>query len=176
MCLASIDYIVALNCRTIMSFRIGIGVDFHRLAEGRELWLGGVRVPHEKWAVGHSDADVLLHAICDGMLGALSLGDIGTHFPDTSAEFKGIDSKILLRRSFGLIREAGYVVVNVDSMLCLEQPKIKPYVPAMQEAIAGILQLTVQDVSVKATTTEKLGFVGREEGLMAYATVLLQRL
>lgn len=158
-----------------MSFRIGSGVDFHQLAEGRELWLGGVLVPAEKGALGHSDADVLLHAICDALLGALALGDIGTHFPDTSSEFKGIDSKILLRRSMDLVSAAGYRVVNVDSTLCLEKPKIKPHVPEMQRTIAGILGVSIQDVSIKATTTEKMGFVGREEGLVAYATVLLER-
>jgi 2-C-methyl-D-erythritol 2,4-cyclodiphosphate synthase len=158
-----------------MSFRIGSGVDFHQLVSGRPLWLGGVLIPSEKGALGHSDADVLLHAVCDALLGAAALGDIGTHFPDTSADFKDIDSKILLERTIALVRKAGYRVVNVDSTLCLEKPKIKPYVPLMQETIAGILGLTVQDVSVKATTTEKMGFVGREEGLVAYATVLLER-
>jgi 2-C-methyl-D-erythritol 2,4-cyclodiphosphate synthase len=159
-----------------MSFRIGSGVDFHQLVIGRELWLGGVHIPAEKGALGHSDADVLLHAICDAMLGALALGDIGTHFPDTSTEFKGIDSKILLERSMALVRQEGYRVINIDSTLCLEKPKIKPYVPQMQETIARILGLTSKDVSIKATTTEKLGFVGREEGLVAYATVLLERI
>jgi 2-C-methyl-D-erythritol 2,4-cyclodiphosphate synthase len=158
-----------------MSFRIGSGVDFHQLATGRQLWLGGIHIPSEKGAVGHSDADVLLHAICDALLGAAALGDIGTHFPDTSDEFKGIDSKILLERSIVLVRAAGYQVVNVDSTLCLEKPKIKPYVGEMQQTIARILGLTAQDVSVKATTTEKMGFVGREEGLVAYATVLIER-
>jgi len=157
-----------------MSYRIGSGVDFHQLTEGRDLWIGGVQIPHHKGALGHSDADVLLHAICDAMLGALALGDIGTHFPDTSAEFKNIDSKILLRRTADLIHENGYEVVNVDSTLCLEAPKIKPYVPAMQNTIAEILKLGHRDVSIKATTTEKMGFVGREEGLVAYATVLLK--
>ncbi len=156
-------------------FRIGSGIDFHQLVEGRDLWIGGVKIPHIKGALGHSDADVLLHAICDALLGALALGDIGTHFPDTSLEFKNIDSKILLRRSFQLIKEKGYSIVNVDSTLCLEKPKIKPYVPIMQQTIADILNLTVNDVSIKATTTETMGFVGREEGLVAYATVLLQK-
>ena len=156
--------------------RIGQGVDFHQLVEGRDLWIGGIKIPHDKGAKGHSDADVLLHAICDAMLGALCLGDIGTHFPDTSSEFKNIDSKILLKRSYSLVREAGYIVVNVDSTICLEKPRIKPYVLQMQEAIASILQLTPNDVSVKATTTEKMGFVGREEGLVAYASVLLQKI
>lgn len=158
-----------------MSFRIGFGIDFHQLVEGRDLWLGGVKIPHVKGAKGHSDADVLLHAICDAMLGALALGDIGVHFPDTSSEFKDIDSKILLKRTYELIQSKGYVVVNVDSSLCLEAPKIKPHVPDMQKAIAEILELTLDDVSIKATTTEKMGFVGREEGLVAYATVLLQK-
>ena len=158
-----------------MSFRIGFGIDFHQLVEDRDLWLGGVKIPHLKGAKGHSDADVLLHAICDAMLGALALGDIGVHFPDTDQAYKNIDSKILLKRSYDLITDKGYKVVNVDSSLCLEAPKIKPYVVAMQQTIAGILGLTVDDVSVKATTTEKMGFVGREEGLVAYATVLLEK-
>lgn len=159
-----------------MSFRIGFGIDFHQLVEDRDLWLGGVKIPHIKGAKGHSDADVLLHAICDAMLGALALGDIGVHFPDTDQAYKNIDSKILLKRSFDLITDKGYKVVNVDSSLCLEAPKIKPYVVAMQQTIAGILGLTAGDVSVKATTTEKMGFVGREEGLVAYATVLLEKI
>lgn len=159
-----------------MSIRIGFGIDFHQLVEDRDLWIGGVKIPHHKGAKGHSDADVLLHAICDAMLGALALGDIGVHFPDTDQTFKNIDSKILLERSYQLITNKGYHVVNVDSSLCLEAPKIKPYVPAMQEAIAKILQLSISDVSIKATTTEKMGFVGREEGLVAYATVLLEKI
>lgn len=158
-----------------MSLRIGYGVDFHQLTTGRPLVLGGVEIPAEKGALGHSDADVLLHAICDALLGAAALGDIGTHFPDTSEEFRGIDSKILLKRSVDLVRAEGYLVVNVDSTLCLEKPKIKPYVPQMQETIAAILGIGIRDVSVKATTTEKMGFVGRQEGLVAYAAVLLQR-
>jgi 2-C-methyl-D-erythritol 2,4-cyclodiphosphate synthase len=156
-------------------YRIGSGVDFHQLVEGRAFWLGGIRLEHFKGAKGHSDADVLLHAICDALLGALGLGDIGVHFPDTSNEFKDIDSKILLRRSYALIQQEGYEVVNLDTTLCLELPKIKPYVGQMQEVIAQILQLTPKEVSIKATTTEKMGFVGREEGVMAYATVLLQK-
>jgi 2-C-methyl-D-erythritol 2,4-cyclodiphosphate synthase len=158
-----------------MSFRIGFGIDFHQLVEDRDLWIGGVKIPHHKGAKGHSDADVLLHAICDAMLGALSLGDIGVHFPDTDAAYKNIDSKILLQRTFELISARGYKVVNVDSSLCLEAPKIKPYVNSMQETIASIIQVDFTDVSVKATTTEKMGFVGREEGLVAYATVLLEK-
>ena len=156
-------------------FRIGSGVDFHQLVEGRELWLGGVLIPHSKGALGHSDADVLLHAICDALLGALSLGDIGTHFPDTSAEFKNIDSKILLQRTYGLVQKEGYKLVNADTTLCLEKPKIKPFVVEMQNVIASILQVSEKDVSIKATTTETMGFVGRQEGLVAYATVLLQK-
>ena len=158
-----------------MSFRIGFGIDFHQMVEERDLWIGGVKIPHHKGAKGHSDADVLLHAICDAMLGALSLGDIGVHFPDTDAAYKNIDSKILLQRTFELISAKGYRVVNLDSSLCLEAPKIKPYVNSMQETIANILKVDVSDVSVKATTTEKMGFVGREEGLVAYATVLLEK-
>ena len=158
-----------------MSYRIGSGVDFHKLSEGRDLWIGGVKIPHYKGAVGHSDADVLLHAICDALLGALCLGDIGVHFPDTDESFKNIDSKILLQRTTQLIIKEGYSVVNVDSTLCLQEPKIKLYVTQMQKIIAGILGVTEKDVSVKATTTEEMGFAGREEGLMAYASVLLKK-
>ena len=137
--------------------------------------IGGVHIPHSKGAVGHSDADVLLHAICDAMLGAACLGDIGVHFPDTSAEFKNIDSKILLKRSVDLIKKEGYSIVNIDSTLCLQVPKIKPYIEEMQKAIADVAGITIKDVSIKATTTEQLGFVGREEGLVAYAVVLLEK-
>lgn len=158
-----------------MSFRIGFGIDFHQFAEGRDLWLGGIKIPHTKGAIGHSDADVLLHAICDAMLGALALGDIGFHFPDTSSEFKDIDSKILLKKSYKLIKAKGYSIVNIDSTICLELPKIKPYVNNMQQTIAAIVHITEQDISIKATTSEKMGFIGREEGLVAYATVLLQK-
>jgi len=157
-------------------FRIGSGVDFHQLTEGRELWLGGILIPHTKGALGHSDADVLLHAICDALLGALCLGDIGAHFPDTSAEFKNIDSKILLQRTYTLIKNEGYTLVNADTTICLEAPKIKPFVNKMQQAIASILQVTEKDISIKATTAETMGFVGRQEGLVAYATVLLQKI
>lgn len=158
-----------------MSYRIGSGVDFHQLAEGRELWIGGIKIPHPKGSLGHSDADVLLHAICDAMLGALSLGDIGFHFPDTNNDFKNIDSKILLKRTVDLISDKGYVVVNIDSTLCLQAPKIAPFVSEMRNVIATILSIATEDVSIKATTTEKMGFVGREEGLVAYATVLLSK-
>jgi 2-C-methyl-D-erythritol 2,4-cyclodiphosphate synthase len=159
-----------------MSYRIGSGVDFHQLAEGRELSIGGIKIPHHKGAVGHSDADVLLHAICDALLGALCLGDIGIHFPDTDQTYKNIDSKILLHKTMELIRKEGYKLVNIDSTLCLQTPKIKPYVGAMQQAIAGITGITEKDISIKATTTEQMGFVGREEGLMAYASVLLEKI
>jgi len=158
-----------------MSYRIGSGVDFHKLVDGRELWLGGVLIPYHKGALGHSDADVILHALCDALLGALGFGDIGTHFPDTDPAFKNIDSKILVARTITMISNKGYSPVNVDCTLCLEAPKIKAYVPAMQTTIARLLSITENDVSVKATTTEQLGFVGRGEGLMAYATVLLQK-
>jgi 2-C-methyl-D-erythritol 2,4-cyclodiphosphate synthase len=156
-------------------YRIGSGVDFHKLVEGRDLWLGGVKIPHHKGALGHSDADVLLHAICDALLGALSLGDIGVHFPDTDAAYKNIDSKILLQRTIALIHKEGYAPVNIDTTLCLQSPKIKSFVPQMQKTIAGILGITDKDVSIKATTTEELGFVGREEGVVAYATVLVRK-
>lgn len=154
-------------------YRIGFGIDFHQLVEGRDLVIGGVTIPHHKGSLGHSDADVLLHAICDALLGALSLGDIGIHFPNTDPAYKNIDSKILLQKCYELIAARGYAVVNVDSSLCLEAPKIKKYSGQMRELIAGLLQITMDDVSVKATTTETMGFVGREEGLVAYATVLL---
>ena len=154
-------------------FRIGYGYDVHQLVEGRELWLGGVKIPHTKGALGHSDADVLLHAICDALLGAASLGDIGKHFPDTSNEFKNIDSKILLQRVVALLHSRGWIVGNVDSTLCLQKPKIMPFVEDMRVTIAALLQVEVDCVSIKATTKEKLGFVGREEGLEASAVALI---
>ena len=156
-----------------LPFRTGFGIDFHQLVAGRELWIGGIKLEHHKGALGHSDADVLLHAICDAMLGALSLGDIGIHFPDTDESYKNIDSKILLQKTIQLITEAHYVVGNIDSTICLELPKIKPYVPQMQRVIAEILSINETQVSIKATTSEKMGFVGRQEGIAAYATVLL---
>ncbi|HUM65521.1 MAG TPA: 2-C-methyl-D-erythritol 2,4-cyclodiphosphate synthase [Chitinophagaceae bacterium] len=159
-----------------MSYRIGIGVDFHQLKEGNDFWLGGVKIEHTKGAVGHSDADVLLHAICDAMLGALSLGDIGVHFPDTDMNFKNIDSKILLQRTIALIKKEGYAVVNIDTTLCLERPKISPYTEQMRSIIAQIAGITLRDISIKATTTEKMGFVGREEGVVAHAVVMLQKI
>ncbi|MEO6070063.1 MAG: 2-C-methyl-D-erythritol 2,4-cyclodiphosphate synthase [Chitinophagaceae bacterium] len=158
-----------------MAFRIGFGIDYHQLGEGRKLFIGGVDIPHSKGSIGHSDADVLLHAICDALLGAACLGDIGVHFPDTDQSYKNIDSKILLQKTMELINAEGYTVVNIDSTLCLEVPKIKPYVPQMQQTIAALVGLTEKDVSIKATTTESMGFVGRQEGLKAYATILLEK-
>jgi 2-C-methyl-D-erythritol 2,4-cyclodiphosphate synthase len=156
-------------------FRIGFGIDFHQLVDDRPFWLGGVLIPHHKGALGHSDADVLLHAICDALLGAACLGDIGVHFPDTDPAYKGADSKLLLARCYELIQAEGYAVGNIDATLCLQAPKIKDFVPSMQEAIASLVGLTKQDVSIKATTTERLGFVGREEGVVAYANAILYR-
>ena len=158
-----------------MNQRIGYGVDFHQLVKGRELWIGGVKITHSKGALGHSDADVLLHAICDALLGALALGDIGVHFPDSSEEFRNIQSIRLLERTMELVRNAGYSPVNIDSTVCLEEPKIKPYIPQMQNLIASVTSLTISDVSVKATTTEKMGFIGKGKGLMAHAVALLQK-
>ena len=157
-----------------MSYRIGFGVDYHQLVQGRDLWIGGVKIPHHKGSLGHSDGDVLLHAICDAMLGALSLGDIGIHFPNTASEYKNIDSKILLQKTFQLIKNERYKIVNVDSTVCLELPKIKPYTDEMKKLISSILEVSGKDISVKATTTETMGYVGREEGLQAYATILIQ--
>ncbi len=158
-----------------MSYRIGQGIDFHQLAEGRELWLGGVHIPHNKGCVAHSDGDVLLHAICDALLGAVSLGDIGLHFPDTDVTYKNADSKVLLKRCYALVREKGYWLVNIDSTLLLQAPKIRPYVEKMQHTIAHTLHISADDVSIKATTTEGLSFIGREEGVVATANVLLQK-
>ncbi|HEY2721906.1 MAG TPA: 2-C-methyl-D-erythritol 2,4-cyclodiphosphate synthase [Chitinophagaceae bacterium] len=158
-----------------MLYRIGSGIDFHQLVEGRELWIGGIKISHKKGALGHSDADVLIHAICDALLGAACLGDIGIHFPNTAEEFKNIQSRILLERTVELIKRESYRVVNIDSTVCAEEPKIKPYSGEMQKLIAGITGVTMNDVSIKATTTEKMGFIGREEGIAAYATVLLQK-
>ena len=155
--------------------RIGFGFDVHQLVEGKELWLGGVKVPHIKGALGHSDADVLLHAICDAILGALALGDIGKHFPDTDSSFKGIDSKILLQKVIELAEEKKYKVGNIDSTLCLEKPKVMKYSDEMCKVIARICNITSDDVSIKATTNETLGFIGREEGVAAYAVVLLEK-
>ena len=155
-------------------FRIGYGYDVHRLSEGRRLWIGGIIIESDKGEVAHSDGDVLLHALCDAMLGALALGDIGTHFPDTSDEFKDIDSKRLLARCAGMVRERGYRVSNMDAMLRLERPKIAPYIPAIRETIASILGCSADDVSIKATTCEGMGFVGRGEGIDASVAVMLR--
>lgn len=158
-----------------MIYRTGIGIDFHKLVEEKDLWIGGVKIPHHKGALGHSDADVLLHAICDAMLGAAALGDIGDHFPDTDPAYKGIDSKILLQKTIDVIKKAKYSIINIDATVCLQSPKIKPYVMQMRKIIAEISGIEETNVSVKATTTEQMGFAGREEGLMAYATVLLMK-
>ena len=155
--------------------RVGYGYDVHRLVEGRKLILGGVDIPYEKGLLGHSDADVLIHAICDALLGAANMRDIGYHFPDTGAEFKNIDSKILLRRTVEIIATKGYHVGNIDATICAERPKLKAHIPFMQECLAECMSIDADDVSIKATTTEKLGFTGREEGISAYATVLIEK-
>lgn len=160
-----------MNC----DFRIGNGYDVHRLAPGLKLTLGGVEIPHTKGCVAHSDGDVMIHALCDALLGALALGDIGRHFPDTSDEFKGIDSKILLRRTCDMVQQRGWKLVNADITLLLQAPKIAPYVPQMRACLASVMGVAEEAVSVKATTTERLGFTGREEGVEAYASVLVCR-
>lgn len=157
-----------------MNFRIGFGYDVHRLQEGLPFWLGGVNIDHHAGALGHSDADVLLHAICDALLGAAALGDIGEHFPDTDPAYKGISSSILLQKTIQLIRSKGYKIGNIDTTVCLQTPKIKPYIPEMRKQIAQILNVGEELVSVKATTEEKLGFTGRQEGISAYAVVLIK--
>lgn len=159
-----------------MDFRIGHGFDVHALAEGETLWLGGILIPHFKGTIAHSDGDVVIHAICDALLGALKLRDIGTHFPDTSLDFKNIDSKILLKKSYDLVKEKGYEIVNIDSTISAQQPKLKPFIPEMENVMAKVLGVNVDCVSVKATTTEKLGFEGREEGISVNAVVLLKKL
>ena len=155
-------------------YRIGFGYDVHALVPDRELWLGGIKIPHTLGLLGHSDADVLIHAICDAMLGAANLKDIGYHFPDTSSNFKNIDSKILLKECDRLIKEKGYTISNIDSTICAQKPKLKDYIDQMRECLAEVLELDPDRVSVKATTTEKLGFVGKEEGIAAQAVVLLK--
>ena len=157
-----------------MSFRIGFGYDVHQLKRGIPLWLGGVEIPHEKGSAGHSDADVLIHAMCDALLGAAALGDIGEHFPDRDPAYKGIKSTILLQRTIELVRSKGYEINNIDSTVCLETPKIKSFIPEMRQQIAATLNVDAALISVKATTEEKLGFTGREEGVSAHAVVLLQ--
>lgn len=159
-----------------MSFRIGHGFDVHALAEGETLWLGGILIPHSKGTIAHSDGDVVIHAICDALLGALKLRDIGTHFPDNSAEFKNIDSKVLLKKSYDLVKEKGYRIVNIDSTISAQQPKLKFFIPEMEKVMAEVLAVDVDCVSVKATTTEKLGFEGREEGISVNAVCLLQKI
>lgn len=158
-----------------MNIRVGFGFDVHRLVPDRELWLGGIRIDHERGLLGHSDADVLIHAVCDAMLGAAAMRDIGYHFPDTSDEFYQADSKDLLRRTVDLLAGRGYTVGNVDATVCAERPKLSPHIDRMRACLADILGVDIDDVSIKATTTERLGFTGREEGISAYAVVLLQR-
>lgn len=161
--------------RIDMNLRIGQGYDVHRLADGLPFYLGGVKIEHTKGCIAHSDGDTLIHALCDAMLGALALGDIGKHFPDTSAEFKGIDSKILLDRTYSLIKEQGYELVNADCTILLQKPKIAPYIVPMREKLASVLKINKNIISVKATTTEGVGFVGREEAVAVYATVLVEK-
>ncbi|BDC97991.1 2-C-methyl-D-erythritol 2,4-cyclodiphosphate synthase [Persicobacter psychrovividus] len=158
-----------------MKIRVGFGYDVHQLKEGYDLWLGGIKIPHTKGSVGHSDADVLVHVICDALLGAANLRDIGYHFSDKDPKYKGIDSKILLAEVMKLIREKGYEIGNIDSTICLEQPKVNPHILEMQKVLAEVMGIEEEDLSIKATTTEKMSFVGREEGISAYATVLIQK-
>lgn len=156
-------------------FRIGFGYDVHQLTKDRDFWLGGIKIAYNKGSLGHSDGDVLLHAICDALLGASNLRDIGFHFPDTSSEFKGIDSKLLLKKVVSLISEKGYSIVNIDSTICLQKPKIMDFIPHMKKVLADVMSVAIDNVSIKATTTEKLGFIGREEGISAYAVALIQK-
>lgn len=158
-----------------MKVRVGMGFDVHRLVEGRDLWLGGIKIPHTLGLLGHSDADVLIHAICDALLGAANMRDIGFHFPDTSDEFHNIDSKILLRKTMELVRAKGYELGNIDATICAERPKINPHIETMQQCLAEVMGVDADDISIKATTTERLGFTGREEGISAYAVALLCR-
>ena len=158
-----------------MKIRVGFGYDVHALVPNRALWLGGIRIEHTLGLLGHSDADVLIHAICDALLGAANLRDIGYHFPDTAGEHENIDSKILLRKTMALIREAGYELGNIDATVCAERPKLNPHIPRMKSILAEVMNVDPNDISIKATTTEKLGFTGRQEGISAYATVLIQQ-
>ena len=158
-----------------MKIRVGFGYDVHALVPDRALWLGGIRIEHTLGLLGHSDADVLIHAICDALLGAANLRDIGYHFPDTAGEYENIDSKILLRKTMALIREAGYELGNIDATVCAERPKLNPHIPQMKTVLAEVMGVDPNDISIKATTTEKLGFTGRQEGISAYATVLIQK-
>ena len=155
--------------------RVGFGFDVHRLVPNRDLWMGGIKIEHSLGLLGHSDADVLIHAICDALLGAANMRDIGYHFPDTAAETDGIDSKVLLKKTIDLIATKGYKLGNIDATICAERPKMNPHIPAMKECLASVIGCDVDDISIKATTTEKLGFTGREEGISAYATVLISR-
>ncbi len=158
-----------------MKIRVGMGYDVHRLVEGRDLWLGGIRIEHSLGLLGHSDADVLIHALCDALLGAANMRDIGYHFPDTAGEYKNIDSKILLKEVVRLLAEKGYRIGNTDITICAERPKLNPHIPAMKEALASCMGIETDDISIKATTTEKLGFTGREEGISAYCVVLIEK-
>ena len=158
-----------------MKIRTGLGYDVHRLVEGRDLWLGGIKIPHTLGLLGHSDADVLIHAICDALLGAANMRDIGYHFPDTSADTLDIDSKILLKKTVDLIATKGYHIGNIDATICAERPKINPHVPSMKACLAEVMGIDEDDISIKATTTERLGFTGREEGISAYAVVLIEK-
>ncbi|MUP36268.1 2-C-methyl-D-erythritol 2,4-cyclodiphosphate synthase [Labilibaculum euxinus] len=158
-----------------MKIRVGFGYDVHQLAEGEEFWLGGIKLTHNKGCVAHSDGDVLIHAICDALLGAANMRDIGYHFPDTSNDFKNIDSKILLKKTVRLIAEKGFSIGNIDATIALQQPKIKPIIPEMQKVLSDVMEIDLEDLAIKATTTEKLGFVGTEDGIAAYATVLIQK-
>lgn len=158
-----------------MNFRIGHGYDVHALAPGLELWLGGIRIEHELGCIAHSDGDVVIHALCDALLGAAALGDIGLHFPDNSNTYKGIDSKILLRKTTELLASHGYRIGNVDCTLCLQRPKVRPHINTMRQTLANVMEIAVENVSVKATTTEKLGFVGRQEGVEAHAVALIYK-
>lgn len=158
-----------------MKIRVGFGYDVHALVLDRALWLGGVKIEHTMGLQGHSDADVLIHAICDALLGAVNMRDIGYHFPDTAGEYKDIDSKILLAETMKLLRDAGYTLGNIDATVAAERPKLNPYIPEMKRVLAEVLQADVEDISIKATTTEKLGFTGRQEGIAAYATVLIEK-
>lgn len=157
------------------NIRVGFGYDVHKLVEGRDLWIGGIRIDHHLGLLGHSDADVLIHAICDALLGAANMRDIGYHFPDTAAETLNIDSKVLLKKTINLIATKGYRLGNIDATICAERPKMNPHIPKMKECLAKVMEADVEDISIKATTTEKLGFTGREEGISAYATVLIWR-
>lgn len=159
----------------MMNIRVGFGYDVHRLVEGCDLWLGGVRLEHTLGLLGHSDADVLIHAICDALLGAANMRDIGFRFPDTEQKYKGIDSKILLKETVRLLSEKSYKIGNIDATVCAERPKINPYIPEMQNVLASVMQISSEDISIKATTNEKLGFVGREEGISAYAVILIYK-